>query len=316
MAAKRSHQIVDINVKSFQASNDTLYFLRTTGSLFRRVGLLGGTNVQLWPGPGSSGAAAEFLYSKGFLAVRTTTGKMYTRTLTGSWIAQNPSATYASQDFRLDGNRLTVSNSTGSQLHSFYLGGPTASPAVHEFTSAANGISDWAIRNGLLVVVDYGNVWAKQGNEGWNNIQAANAGYVYNIQLSDQLMVMYYHPNGSPHTSFAVRMGGISGWTAYYFDKVDDHHDIDVCDDKVAFLQQSAFLRVIDYTNWTVYEHYTMPTGESFNRVQLTGANCDFVTAIAPYASRLFAKYGIDFDNEYQGYLTSINKLGQTTVPQ
>ena len=117
---------ISSNVSIFQVSTDTVHYLRSDKKLFRRIGA-NGANVQLWPGSGSYGDPLQFLYSKGYLAVRTNSGRIYTRTPTGIWINQTPTYAVNPSDFRLDGNRLTVAIPSRTELRSYYLGPTTPS---------------------------------------------------------------------------------------------------------------------------------------------------------------------------------------------
>ncbi len=304
---------IDNNVSVFQVSTDTVHYIRYDKKLFRRIG--SGANVQLWPGAGSYGDPVQFLYSKGYLAVRTNSGRIYTRTPTGNWINQTPTYAVNPSDFRLDGNRLTVAIPSRTELRSYYLGPTSASTQVLDWYHANGATTDWQIRNGLLVVVNAGNVYAMQDYLGWHVLHSASSGTAYNIQLSDLKMAMFYTPPGSPYSSVAVRHGMLSSWWSYYTDPVYHQNDIDLCGDKLAFLQQTNYLRVIDYSVGVVHEHYSMPTGTEFKHTKLSGPNCDFVTSISHWGPGLWAKYGVDLDNQYMIYLGAVQKLSQGSVP-
>lgn len=305
---------IDYNVNVFQVSTDTVHYLRSDKKLFRRIGP-NGSNVQLWPGPGSYGDAVQFLYSKGYLAVRTSNQRIYTRTPTGIWINQTPSLTINPSNFRLDGNRLTISNNARTELQTYYLGaGSPSTPVIH--WSNSTPLTDWQIHNDLLIVAHAGNVYARQGNLGWNLIHASSSGTAHNLMISDYKIAMFYTPVGSPYSSVAVRHGLLSGWWSYYTDPVYHENDIDLCGDKLAFLQQTNYLRIIDYATGIVHEHYSMPTGTDFKHTRLSGPNCDFVTSVSHWGPALWAKYGVDLENQYMIYIGVVQKLSQGAVPQ
>lgn len=306
---------IDNGVKTFMVSTDTVAYLRTDGKVYRRVGP-SGSNVQMWPGTGSSGTAENFLYDQGYWAVRTTQGRVYTRTPTGNWILQTGTQWIDNQDFRLDGNRLVVASSGRQYLRSYYLGSTSPSSPVVDWYNYHGDIMDWQVRNGLLVVAEVGDVWGKQGSGSWVFLHSSSNGYAERVMLSDSKIAMFYRLPGTYDYSVAVRHDGLYGWWIYYSDPVYNHTDIDLCGDKLAFLQENNYLRIIDYSTWLVHEHYTIPSGTDFRSVKLSGPNCDYVTGIIHHAGVMFAKYGVDLENRYLPFSTGTIMLRQGSTPE
>lgn len=302
---------IDNNVTIFQVSTDTVHYLRSDKKLFRRIGP-GGSNVQLWPGSGSYGDPVQFLHSRGYLAVRTNSGRIYTRTPTGIWINQTPTYAVNPSDFRLDGNRLTLAIPSRTEVRSYYLGSSSPSSYTVDWLNTSSGVTDWQIHNNTLVIAHAGNVYRRQGSMPWSLIHSHTSGTAHDLQLSEHKVAMFYTPPGSSHSSVAVYHGS---WWSYYTDPVYHSNDIDLCRDKLAFLQETNYLRVIDYSTGIVHEHYSMPTGTDFKHTKLSGPNCDFVTSLSHWGPGLWAKYGVDLDNQYMIYHGAIQRLSQGAVP-
>lgn len=305
---------IDNDVKAYSFSTDTVVYMRNDGKVYRRIGL-NGTNVQMWPGTGSSGTAETFLYDQGYWAVRTNQGRVYTRTPTGNWILQSGTHWIDPQDYRLDGNRLVLSPTGRQYLYSYYLGSTSPSSPVIEYYNAGGNILDWDVRNGLLVVSDLGDLWGKQGTGSWVFLHSAAAnGHVENVTVSSQHKIaIFYIPPAFGYYSVAVRHG-LYGYWNYYSSPVYTRGDIQVCGDKLAFLQQNTYLFILDYSTGTVHHHYSMPTGSDLRSVRLSGPNCDYVTAIH-HANLVYAKYGVDVENRYLNHSNLAVDLWQGAVP-
>jgi hypothetical protein len=309
------------NVKDYQIEGDTVIYSTNDGKLYRRVGL-DGTNTQVWPASGSSGSVSTFLHSRGYLAVFTGS-RLYTRTPTGNWVMQFGDGFQSRNKFRLDGERLYTMTFDASNVPSISLKYLTSSPNVFNYSqwvgTGALSVADFQARNGLLVVADNGNLWTRQyGVSGWLQVHSGAAnGAAQKILLSDNLIVFYRVPAGSPPgfggapTGYAsVIVGGPGNPPMYLSDPMYKADDMDVCGDKFAFLQQNAYLRVIDYSTWTVYEHYTMPSIPAVNMVRLGGGNCDNVT-IQDYNANVWSKYGVSLGTDYFQYQGPVLSLNQ-----
>jgi hypothetical protein len=309
------------NVKDFQTEGDTVIYSTNDGKLFRRVGL-NGTNTQVWPATGSSGNVSTFLHSKGYLAVFTGS-RLYTRTPTGNWAMQFGDGFQARNKFRLDGERLYTMTFDASNVPSISLEFLSTSPGIFYYSqwvgTGPQSVADFQARNGMLVVADNGNLWAKQyGVIPWTQVHSGAAyGAAQKIFLSDKLIAFYRVPAGSPNGIAggpigypSILVGGINGSVQYLNDPMARPEDMDVCDDKFAFLQDAAWLRVIDYGQWMVYEHYTIPGLPMINQVRLGGGNCDHVT-IQDYNLNLWAKYGVTLGTTYFQYQGSVGWLTQ-----
>lgn len=312
--SSKNHISIDNGVKTFSVSTDTIAYLKTDGRAYRRIGV-NGANVQVWPGTGSSGTAESFLYDQGYWAVRTTQGRVYTRTPTGNWILQTGTAWIDVQDYRLDGNRLVVAPSGRQSLRSYTLGSTSPSSFVQEWYAYNGTIMDWQVRNGLLVVADNGDVWARPGTSPWVFIHSSNNGYAENLMLSDQKIAMFYRLPGTYNYSFAVRHDGVYGWWSYHTNPVYNYTDIELCGNKLAVLEQNNNLRILDFTPWVTYDHYSIPSGTDFRSVKLSGPNCDYVTGIIHHGNTMFAKYGVDLENRYLAFIGGAMSLSQGAVP-
>jgi hypothetical protein len=292
-----------------QVAGDTVFINTMAQGLVRKIGLTG-TAQYLWTSSGSN-SAENFIYSKGNIALRTNSGLLYTMMPGGGWVLQVSGV--ASDDFRLDGNRLTYvvvnPNNGNRDLYSKYITATGSSATILDWLGTPY-VSDFRTRNGLLVIADNGDVWAMQNYEGWVHTHSYGSGYAQRLYLSDNLVVMYYYTPGNWSGSYAVRAGGhYGGWWSYYTDPVYSPDDIDVCGNKVAFLQETAWLRVVDYGTWTVHEHYQLPN-PAFAKVQLSGANCDFVATV-DHSGILRTKYGIDLNTDYYQNYSGVIGLPQ-----
>lgn len=173
-------------------------------------------------------------------------------------------------------------------------------------------MTDFAVRNGLLIVLDGGTVFAKQGTSGaWYTLYSPEtAGPAQNVKLGDQIFSIYTIPTGSSTGRAAIHVGGLPGSWWYGPDAMNSPEDIDICGDKFAYLAGSAYLRVIDFTTWTVYEHFTLPNAFNMSKVQLRGGNCEYVT-VTDNAQRVWAKYGEDLNTNYLPFQTGVAAFPQ-----
>jgi hypothetical protein len=295
--------IVATGATKHWVAGDTLYYINTSGYVYRRIGLAG-SNTQLWPASGSSGSAEHFLFSNGYMVVRTTSGYLYSKTPSGSsWVGQAYVGTGGGENFALEGNRLVysqVQGGGGKNVYSRYIPTSGSTTQVLEWTGSSS-LPDVKVRHGMVVLIDNGSVWGNQYGS-WQLIHDATNGPAMRLYVSDELTVFYYHPAGYSNDGIAVQIGGIYGGVAYYSGvPVSNSNDVDVCGDKVAFLQSSTYLRVINFTSWMVYEHYTLSGHGAISKVRLSGGNCDYVSIIDPYGY-LWTKYGEDLNTDYHNY--------------
>jgi hypothetical protein len=311
MVGQEGYTTVSTDVNQFQTEGDTLLFTKSNGYLYRRIGV-NGSNVQIWPGYGSSGTVVQFRYSRGYFALTNSYGNMYTKTPTGSWVNQN----LGGMNYRIDGERVTtrvIDATFIPKLQTKYL---VSNPSVWttEWTSSSySGMTDFSLRNGLLVIIDAGNVYVKQGTVGtMTQIYdgAASAGPAQSVKQADQIFAIYHIPPGSSTGRAAVHVGGIPGGWWYGPDQVNSVNDIDVCNDKFAYLEQGYRARVIDFTTWTVYEHFTLPNTFDINKIQLRGGNCEYVT-VTDYYQNIWAKYGQKLETNYLPFQSGVAAFPQ-----
>jgi hypothetical protein len=294
---------ISTNVNSFQYAGDTVIFLRNDGVLFRRIGV-GGANVQIWPGSGSYGTAASFVHSRGYIAVQNTAGNIYGKAGNGSWSYQTASGTI----YRVSGDRLAVYYGSMQAVYSKPITAPLTS---WNYDWSGWDIHDIQLRNGLLLVADGSEVWAMQDYNGWYQIYSGDYGYAEKLYMSDNLIAMYHTPYGSYEGRVSVFYGGVpygAWWNGP--DPLYSADDVDLCGNNLAFLQQSTYLRVIDFDAWTVHEHYAIPGHDQVAKVQIGGVNCDYVTITDPWQN-VWAKYGIDLGTDYFQYQANSIALPQ-----
>ena len=311
----QSFTTIATNVNSFQTEGDTLVYSTYDGKIFRRIGL-NGSNVQMWPASGSSGGISTFLHSRGYLAVFTGS-RIYTRTPTGSWVMQYGDGASLDNMYRLDGEKFfSLTLDPWTQVPTIRVKYLTTNPGANSVEWIGTGnrsVSDYQARNGILAVADGGNVWMKKdGAYGWNKVHTYGAnGAAKRIFLSDYLLAFYRVPDGSSVGYAGVLVGGPTGSMQYLPDPMYSSENMDVCGDHFAFTQESAYLRVIDYTNWVVYEHYNIPGHyDNTAAVRLGGATCEYVT-IVDNTQQLWAKYGAYLGTDYFPYQTSVASLVQ-----
>ncbi len=304
------YNTIATDVNQFFTEGDTLIFSKNNGYVYRRLGA-GGSNVQIWPGSGTSGTVTLFQYSRGYMTAKSTDGNLYTKTPTGAWVNQWIAGI---SNFRQDGERLTmrVPDWTNPSLRSKYLASNPSVWSTDWVSPAATSMTDFAVRNGLLIVLDGGTVFAKQGTSGaWYTLYSPEtAGPAQNVKLGDQIFSIYTIPTGSSTGRAAIHVGGLPGSWWYGPDAMNSPEDIDICGDKFAYLAGSAYLRVIDFTTWTVYEHFTLPNAFNMSKVQLRGGNCEYVT-VTDNAQRVWAKYGEDLNTNYLPFQTGVAAFPQ-----
>lgn len=306
---------ISTNVKDFQTEGDTLIFSTYDGKLYRRVGL-DGSNVQLWPGSGSSGSVNTFVYSKGYFVVTVAAGpKLYSKTPTGSWVMQFSTAGSNVRP-HLDGEKLYISNY--SSPYGIYLKYLTSNPSTWYLEwQSGHMVDDYQVHNGIMVVADNGSIYAKQdGVYNWIQLYYGVTGSSYypaaqRIFMSDNLIAFYRRGYGAAYGYAAVMVGGLTGSLQYIPDPMNGPEDMDVCGDKFAYTQEGSYLRVTDFGTWTVYEHYNIPGHyDNTAAVRLGGGNCDHVT-IVDKSNNLWAKYGELLNTDYFPYQTGVVALSQ-----
>lgn len=286
------------SAKWMQVEKDTLYMTSFSGHVIRRIGTAS-YNV-LWSGTYGGTGADEFIYSKGHMALRTFGGAIYTKVGNSGWVLQ--ATGIAANSMRLDGNRLTYAVGSNRDLYDNYITA-TGSSWSGLVWLGSPGLTDFRTRNGLLAIAQDGAVWAMQNYDGWNYVHDPwrNNSNAERLYLSDDLVVMLALPWGGWYRTFSVLPYGIYGgmWYDYPY-WIYSPNDIDVCDDKVAFLHESSYLSIIDFWEWMMYDHYNLPNPD-FTRVRLTGENCRWVSAQDGNGG-LYGKFSVGLDTDYFKY--------------
>lgn len=324
IAGAREVITVSEDVVQFQTSNDTLYFLRSDGYLFRRIGLTGASNVQIWPGSKSPSSASvgtmtEFIWKNGYLAGRTSDGKIVTRAVGGStWNVHLHGTTHFVEPgkMRLDGTNIFWSYTTYQPvpvMRIAYKSLTSSSSTIKLLWTTGPGLTDFQVHNGTVALIQDGDMYGTVlGSGSWTLLHSAANGYATHVRLTDHLMGMYYYPNGYPWGSVAVRHINFNLYPTfpyYYHDPVTSIEDVSMCGARMAFLQQSLYLRVVDYSvGHDVHEAYFLPNYPTLSRVKLHGENCEYVTATTDY-DYLVAKYGITNNTDFLGYTFSTTGL-------
>jgi hypothetical protein len=140
---------------------------------------------------------------------------------------------------------------------------------------------------------------------------SSSTGSAEKLYLTDYLIGFYYVPYGSPTGRAAVVVGGAFGSVHYIPDPMYNAEDMALCGDKFAFTQQSAYLRVVDYSTYLVHEHYLLPGHlDNTAKIRLGGGNCDFVT-IVDNNQNLWAKYGATLQTTFFQYQSGVTALSQ-----
>ncbi len=308
---------VSNNVIQFETSNDTLYYLRSDGYLFRRIGLTGGQTVQLWPGSytpaGQVGNLTDFVLKNGYLAARTWNGRIVTRPVNGStWNAHLDGAIHYinSGDFRLDGTTIYWRNApqfNPGSMRIWYKSLTSPYSSINLLWNGNMGVTDYQVHNGTAVIIQDGSMYGSTNHGGsWTMLHHVSNGTATHVRLTDHLMGMFYYPNGSSWGSMGVRHINFHlypTFPVYYTDPMTSIDDVSMCGARMAYLQQSLYLRIANYAGGnTVHMAYFLPQYSQVNRVKLHGEDCEYVTATAPQDNLLLGKYGISNNTGFIGY--------------
>lgn len=292
-------------VTAFQQESDTIIYLTNTGYLLRKTAI----TYPLWPASGSSGTPAEFHWSGEYVAVLTTTGRVYTRPI-GSFIS---SWTYHEKNVsivRLDGKHLYVKRSDGN-LYTRQLNPSTSWSTVWY----GSNVTDFKVRNGLIAVVDNNSLHVKQGTGSWHYYLAHhNDGEVQRVVLSETGYIGIVRGD-TPHSYHAGIRDGISGqWefptTMRY---LQDPMNVDLCGDNMAALYHGLYAVVYEGATGVVHMPFVELGGDYVSTsIRLSGPLCNYLSTISSDGS-LKAKYSIRTDTGFLTYHggSTVKKLEQ-----
>jgi hypothetical protein len=292
------------DVNSFQYEGDTLYYLKTNGSLWRKLGATA-TATQLWPSGSYSGFLVSFNVSRGFIAVQKDGGALYTRKPTTTTWALQSGPQSGVPEYKLWGERLVTFYPANGTLYSRYLN--AASPSW--YADWVGNVQSYAISGSRMAVVDNGNLFVNDG-AGWNYIwDGASGGPAVKVLLSEaDRMVIFTAPGWGPYYATYIRTGTWGSWELYGIPGT--LYGTDLCGDKFAVINYYGPLYIYDATGGLSYGHGSIPGQETTSTVRLSGPECDYVTRIDNYGN-LWAKYSHSLSPNYLYYGSNFVSLQQ-----